>query len=160
MTSALPAHAIARNLARTLVAAPEFAAACLTRFGKAPTVFLDAIGARDWEDVYPFALVYPEREDFGRGERTLVVNVLLCIRALGDDPGSAKPVQSADGVFELPGAVALQDVASGLVLAVRNAAIGAVLDDWSTDWDFGSEWPEQSALLAFNFRNVFAFQHH
>ena len=159
MFPAFPAHALARNLARALASAPEFGAACQTRFGKAPGVFLDSTGARDWDDLYPFAVVYPEREDFGRGERTLSVNVLLCIRALGDEPGSAKPVPAPDGFFELPGSDALQDVAAGLVLAVRNAAIGAVLDDWSTDWDFGSEWPEQSALLTFNFRNVFAFNH-
>ena len=157
MHPALPAHAIARNLARALAAAPEFVGACQARFGKAPGVFLDSTGARDWENLYPFAVVSPEREDFGRGERTLAVNVLLCIRALDDEPGAAKPAQdAAAGFFELPGADALQDAAAGLVLAVRNATVGAVLADWSTDWDFGSEWPEQSALLSFNFRNDFA----
>lgn len=159
MFPALPAHAIARNLARALAAAPEFVGACQARFGKAPGVFLDSTGARDWDDLYPFAVVSPEREDFGRGERTLSVNVLLCILALGDEPGSAKPVPAPDGFFEMPGSDALQDVAAGLVLAVRNAAIGAVLDDWSTEWDFGSEWPEQSALLTFNFHNDFAYHH-
>lgn len=160
MFPAPPAHALARNLARALASSPEFRGACFARFGRDPSVFLDSTGARDWDDLYPFAVVYAASESFGRGARTLAVNVLLCIRALGDDPGSAKPVlDEAGGFFELPAAEALQDFAAGVVCAVCDSEIGAVLDDWSADWDFGSEWPEQSALLTFNYRNDFAYTH-
>ena len=159
MLPTLPAHAIARNLARALVTAPEFVGACQARFGAAPSVFLDAVGTRDWESLYPFAVVSLGREDVERGIRTFSVEVLLCVRALGDEPGSAKPLQAAGGFFEFPGTDAMQDVAAGLVLSVRNAALGAVFDSWGADWDFGSEWPEQSALLTFNFHNTFSFNH-
>lgn len=158
MLPALPAHVLARNLARALAADAVFGGACEARFGKAQTVFMDSTGAAVLDDLYPFVVVSPEREDFGRGERTIAINVLLCIRALGDEPGSAKPVQGAEGFFELPGADVLQDIAAGLVVAVRAAKIGAILADWSADWDFGSEWPEQSALLTFNYKNPFTYQ--
>lgn len=157
MHTAPTAHDVARRLARAIASDPAFGSRCLVHFGKGPHVFLDTVGARDWEDLYPFAVVSPEAEAFGRGERSLVVNALLCIRAVGEEPGSAKPVQSPFGFFEMPGADTLQDVAAGLVGAVRNAAPGAIFDDWSVDWDFGSEWPEQSALLTFNFHNGFTF---
>lgn len=157
--NAIPAHAIARALARALAVSPLFREACQMRCGAAPHVFLDAVGAKAWEEegvgIYPFLVVSPEREDFGRGDRTLAVNVLLVLRA--DEAGSSKPAQAAGGWWELPGSDALQDLAAGLVDAVSSAEIPATLESWGADWDFGSEWPEQSALLTFNYRNLFSY---
>lgn len=157
MTPALSVRAIARTLAETFHADQAMNAAFAELFGTAPAVFLDSPGARDWEDLYPFLVVFPANETFGLSSRTLAVSVLLCVRALGDEPGSAKPSPNAAGVYEMPGADALQRAADALVETVRNSAPGAVLEEWNAEWDFGSEWPEQSALLSFSFRNDFSF---
>ena len=160
MPHALPAHEVARRLAAGLAGSPVLGGAVFARYGdRTPRVFLHSAGRPDdeeWEDLFPFLVVSPSREEAAPGSRTLSIEVLLCVRFEGE-AGASKPVQSLDGVWEMPGADALQDAVSALVGAVREMPVGAILLDWSADWDFGSEWPEQSAVVTFNFENQFAF---
>jgi len=160
----LTAHEVARRVAEILAAPGSPAqSAAFTRFaGKSLNVHLDAIGrnalALPLPDRLPSALVSARAEEGRREERTLDVEVLLEILVADEyDADASRSELSANGVWEIAGSDALQECAAGIVAAVSMASPGAIFRDWDADWDFGSEFPVQSALLTFHFSNLFTY---
>lgn len=154
------AHALARSLAEAIAASATVAGVVTDLFpGRSLRVFLDGLGSRDWEtvenfDLFPCLVVSPSSEERDRADRTVAIPAVLSIRVDGD---VTKPVQTSAGVYELPGCDALDRLADSIRGCASTAEIGSVYSSCDIDWDYGSEWPVQSALLTFHFGDTAAY---
>ena len=162
MSTVLSTWQLARTIASRVAQSADIADLARELCGQPLTVYLDGLPAdrRGIAASYP-ALVVTAQSD-GQplgGPYPHTVRALLILDAAAGAPGSAIPVEEADGVRVLAGGETVSRLADAILDLVRDpaTALGSRVVDDSCELDLVSSWPLRSADLSFTFEDLLAY---
>jgi len=162
MSTVLTTWRLARTIASRVAQSADIADLARELCGQPLTVYLDGLPAdrRGIAANYPALVVTAQSggEPQG-GPYPHVVRALLLLDAAAGAPGSAVPVEEADGVRVLAGGEAVSRLADAILDLVRDPAtqLGSRVVDSSCELDLASSWPLRLADLTINLEDLGAF---